>query len=168
MVTIREFRLEHEIFERPLIFIFEIIMENCKRKAEIGKRTREVPKFLLKSRRVSGIYRIGSKLIERILKREIFSAPAGEEIAGCREAIRDVSLMFPTVPVMEGDVVARIPVVVSKEVYFLTPMKNLERTKKAIFIMKPQNFGFLVCEEKTLEEMISSIENKIKSAFEVV
>ena len=162
-----QFRIKHEVLERPLIISLEIIAKECSQSVKLSKKAAEVPSFLLKYSRLGGFHDIAVKTVERIIRNELFSAPAGEEISDCRECVLDVSAMFSAVPLIEGDLVARIPVVFAREVRFRGSFGD-RKTSRAILLMKPQNFGFLITEKGEFEKMLKSIEKKISSAFKIV
>ncbi len=165
---VKEMKLKHKALEHPLTVNIEIIAKDTGSKPVVYERVGSPPDFLIKTQNLGGVYGVAVKSIERILRNEIFSAPAGGQISGCRKDIADIASMFRAVPVIEGDVVARIPIVVAREVYFKTPYGNEEKVGRSIFVMKPYNFGFIVTERRELEEMLGTIERKINSAFQVV
>lgn len=153
-----DFRVGEDDFE----LIVELLITQSGQRAVVKQGAAKAPKFLIRNSAEGFLKPIGAG-VSREIRKVLFSYPAGDVLEGCGDAVAEAGSFFGVLPLPGADVVARIPVVVTHYVEFENKLGSRRNVKRAVFELKPQNFGFVVATEHGLEAMAEEIQKRIKA-----
>jgi len=161
----RDLSFKTKNFERPIVITAELLIREEPERVLIKQGNARLPDFMIVSRPTDGFMKATLKSAEEILRKVLFSAPAGDSISGGGRSISEIGSIFSALPLPESDLSFRLPVVLSENIQFENNMASVYPVEKAIFELKPQKFGFIFSTRKGLKNLVDEIEEKLKTGF---
>lgn len=152
-------------FERPIVISAEILIRREDDRVLIKQGNAKLPDFLIRSQPSDGFMKATLKSAESILRNIIYSNPTGDTISGGGRSIAELSSIFSALPMPEGNMNFRLPIIVSENIQFENNMSSVYPVERAVFEMTPQKFGFVFATSESLKALVAEIEASFKASF---
>lgn len=153
---------DFQVSGEDLRVVLELLLRRDCRRAVVEQGSARRPSFLIRNSGQGLLKPVGAGA-SKLLRRAIFSFPAGDVFQGCTEAVRELSGVFDSTPLPPATVNARLPVVLAGELEFENKMGSRRPVEGAVFELKPRNFGYMVLTEGGLKRFTGQIERSLQS-----
>jgi hypothetical protein len=159
LYCIREFRTKFK--ELRIKTTLELIVRpNCPF-VKLSRGAAKNPHFLIQNT-IEGMAKPIGSSIDQEIRKAIFYNLAGDVFEGCTDAVSDISSVFTSVPFPKSDVLARIPIIVARELEYDSGIEPVKKVDSAVFELKPQSFGYMVVTERGMANFLKALDKKIK------
>lgn len=161
----KELSFKTRNFEKPIVISAELLIRKDSDRVLIKQGTAKTPDFMIVSRPTDGFMKATLKSTESTLRDLIYSTPTGDIISGGGKSIAEIISVFSAIPVADGSMSFRLPIVVSENIQFENNMGSIFPIERGVFELNPQRFGFIFATTKGLNELIHEIEGSLRASF---